>query len=70
MPRLRDDEQGWLTGGLAGLACDATHREAYAALVKPYEAKYDDIRRGFEKVDQCIKQMTRDQDALERLVKK
>ncbi|HEY1546893.1 MAG TPA: M1 family metallopeptidase [Kofleriaceae bacterium] len=70
MPRLRDDEQGWLTGGLAGLACDAAHRDAFAALVKPYEAKYDDIKRGFEKVDQCIKQMTHDQAALERLVKK
>jgi alanyl aminopeptidase len=70
LPRLRDDEQGWLTGGLAGLACDSAHRDALAELVKPYESKFDDIKRGFEKSAQCIKQMEYDKPALERLVKK
>jgi aminopeptidase N len=70
MPRLRDDEQGWLTGALAGMACDPAHRDAFAALVKPYESKFDDIKRNFEKSAQCIKQMEHDKDALERLVKK
>ena len=70
LPRLRDDEQGWLLGALAGIACDSAHRDAFAALVKPYESKYDDIKRGFEKSAQCIKQMEHDRPALERLVKK
>jgi hypothetical protein len=38
--------------------------------VKPYENKFDDIKRGFEKSAQCIKQMGDEQPALERLVKK
>ncbi len=70
LPRLRDDEQGWLTGALAGMACDTAHRDAFAALVKPYESKFDDIKRGFEKSAQCIKQLEHEQPALERLVKK
>ena len=70
LPRLRDDEQSWVLGALAGMACDPAHRDAFAALAKPYASKYDDIARGLEKSAQCIEQMERDRPALERLVKK
>ncbi|HEY3804140.1 MAG TPA: M1 family metallopeptidase [Kofleriaceae bacterium] len=70
MPRLRDDEQGWLTSALVADTCDAAHRDAFAALVKPYAAKFDAITRGLEKSQQCIEQMSRQRTALDRLVKK
>ncbi|MEO8552077.1 MAG: ERAP1-like C-terminal domain-containing protein, partial [Kofleriaceae bacterium] len=73
LARLRDDENSWLIGTLAGAFCDTAHRASVATLLTPRVAKIDGaqttLARGLELTDHCIADVAREMPALQRFFK-
>ncbi|MEO6776108.1 MAG: M1 family metallopeptidase [Kofleriaceae bacterium] len=72
--RQRDDENSWTFGQLAGVFCDAAHRDAVAALLAPRADKISGARvamtRGLEQTSQCIAEVAREMPALQHFFMK